>query len=373
MCIRDSFPCNRVDLLGLLPLVELGSAPAGVNDLWGFTDGASGREFVLLGLGSGTAFVEVTNPTVPTLLGTLPTHTVSSAWRDIKVYRHHAFIVSEAEGHGLQVFDLEALLDVTAPPVTFSAVGHYDAEGLSSAHNIAINEDSGFAYILGSNTCRGGLHMVNLEKPRRPVFAGCFSDDGYTHDAQCVSYDGPDPDYRGREVCFGFNEDTVTIVDVTNKGAPTMISRTGYPGVGYTHQGWLTEDQLFLLLGDELDEEELGHPTRTRIWDVADLDRPVLIGAHDAPTRAIDHNLYVRDGFLFQASYRAGLRLYALDAVAEGKLRPVGFFDIYPADNLPEFNGAWSVYPFFPSGVIAVSGIEQGLFLVDANFDGPVH
>jgi len=358
------FPCNRVDLLAFVPLAALGAGTSHANDLWGWTDGASGREFVLLGLESGTAFVEITNPTAPLYLGTLPTHTAPSLWRDIKVYRHHAYIVSEASGHGVQIFDLGALLTVTAPPVTFSAVAHYDAESLSNAHNVAVNEESKFIYVLGSNTCRGGLHMVNVEKPRQPVFAGCFSGDGYTHDAQCVSYEGPDGDYRGREVCFAFNEDTLTIVDVTDKKAPRMISRTSYPGVGYTHQGWVTEDQMFLLLGDELDEEDFGHTTRTRIFDLANLDRPILIGAYDAPTPAIDHNLYVRGAHVYQANYRAGLRLYGLDAVAEGRLSPAGFFDVYPADNRAEFNGAWSVFPFFPSGVVAVSGIEQGLFLL---------
>ena len=144
-----------------------------------------------------------------------------------------------------------------------------------------------------------------------------------------------------------------------------MISRTSYDGVGYTHQGWLTEDHLFLLLGDELDEQNFGHPTLTRIWDLADLDRPVLIGTHQGQTHAIDHNMYVRGRHLYQANYRAGLRMFRLDRIADGRLEPVGFFDIYPIDNACEFNGAWSVYPFFPSGVVAVSGIEQGLFLLD--------
>jgi choice-of-anchor B domain-containing protein len=122
---------------------------------------------------------------------------------------------------------------------------------------------------------------------------------------------------------------------------------------------------LFLLLGDEADEQDFGHPTLTRIWDLADLDRPVLIGTHEARTRAIDHNMYVRGRYLYQANYRAGLRMFRLDRIADGRLEPVGFFDIYPMDNAPEFNGAWSVYPFFPSGVVAVSSIESGLFLLD--------
>ena len=359
------YPCDGIDLLSFIPLAQLGAGGSRANDLWGWKDPETGREFVLLGLGNGTAFVEITNPLAPVFLGHLPAHGEASVWRDIKTYNHHAYIVSEATDHGVQIFDLLQLRDVTAPPTVFAETIHYAVESLSNAHNIAINEETAFAYIVGSNTCNFGLHMVNVEKPRQPRFAGCFATDGYTHDAQCVVYDGADGEHRGREVCFGFNEDTLTIVDVTDKTNPRMISRTSYDGVGYTHQGWVTDDHLFLLLGDELDEQNFGHATLTRIWDLADLDRPALIGTHQGRTPAIDHNLYVRGRHLYQANYRAGLRMFRLDRIADGRLEPVGFFDIYPVDDASEFNGAWSVYPFFPSGVVAVSGIEQGLFLLD--------
>lgn len=365
------YPCHRVDLLAYLPLSEVGAEGSAASDLWGWTDRDTGRELVLLGTTRGTSFVEITNPTAPVLIGVLPAHSAPSGWRDIKVYRDHAYVVSEAHDHGMQVFDLKALLEVATPPVELQLVAHYGRDILSDAHNIAIDERSGFAYILGSNTCSGGLHIVDIRNPRKPSFAGCFSDDGYTHDAQCLSYEGPDRDYRGREICFASNEDTLTIVDVTSKGRPSLIARVTYPGVGYVHQTWNTDDNLFLLLGDELDEQRFGHNTTTRIFDITDLDTPVLIGTHTADIPAIDHNLYVRGSFVYQANYRAGLRIYDLRRVAEGALDLTAFFDVYPEDDASEFNGAWSVYPYFPSGVIAVSGIEQGLFVLAPRLAGP--
>ena len=352
------FPCDRVHLLAYLPASSFDSD--GTNDVWGYSEG--GREFVLLGLRNGTAFIEITNPTAPLYLGNLPGS--RSIWRDIETYQRHAFIGSEAIGHGVQVFDLGALFSVNAPPVEFQETARYTGEGLSGSHTLAVNEASGFLYVSGSDTCNGGLHMVDVANPKEPRFAGCFAGDGYTHDVQCVSYDGPDSDYRGREICFASNEDTLTVVDVTDKSKPRMVSRTSYQGVGYIHQTWVTPDRLFLLMDDDLDEQYFGHNTSTRIWDIADLDHPAHIGSHVAETPAIDHNLYIRDGLVYQANYRAGLRVLKLDRIAEGRLEPAGFFDIYPADDAPEFNGAWSAYPFFPSGVVAVSGIEQGLFLL---------
>ena len=367
--MSGSYPCSNVDLLEFVPLSAMGS-PSADNDIWGWTAQPSGREFALVGQSNGTAFVEITDPEAAVYLGRLPSSgNGNSSWRDIKVYQNHAFIVSDSNGtHGMQVFDLTQLLAVGAPPVTFSEAFHYNQIG--SAHNIAINEATGFAYIVGGSsagsgtTCSGGLHMVDIHNPTAPVFAGCFSADGYTHDTQCVVYTGPDTEHGGQELCFNSNEDTLTIVDVSNKAAPIQISRTGYPGSGYTHQAWLTEDQRYILLDDELDESHDGHNTYTYVWDVANLEAPVLKGHFTSPTQAIDHNQYVKGNFVFQANYRSGLRILRIDDLASAQLTQVGYFDIYPANDSANFNGAWSVYPYFPSGNVVVNGIEQGLFVL---------
>ncbi len=356
----DIYPCSNVDLLSFIPLSTF-SATAG-NDSWGWTDPMTGREYALMGLNNGTGFVDITDPINPIYLGKLPTHTTSSSWRDIKVYADHAFVVSEASGHGLQVFDLTELRDVPAPPVTFSETAFYG--GFGNAHNLAINEDTGFAYAVGTSTCSGGLHIVDIQNPTSPIFAGCFSSDGYTHDTQCVVYTGPDATRQEDEICFNSNEDTLTIVDVSNKAAPLQLSRTGYPGSGYTHQGWLTEDQRYFLLDDELDESNFGHNTYTYVWDVSNLEEPILLGHYTAPVAAIDHNQYVKGDHTYQANYRSGLRILDITGVADVNLFEAGYFDIYPTSNSASFNGAWSVYPYFESGVVIISGIEQGLFMV---------
>lgn len=366
--MAGSYPCQNVDLMSFLPLSAIGGGNG--NDIWGWTDPLTNKEYAIMGRTSGTSFVDITDPENPIYLGNLPTHTVNSTWRDIKVYANHAFIVSEASGHGMQVFNLIQLRTVTSPPVTFSNTAHYS--GFGNAHNIAINEATGFAYAVGTSTCSGGLHMVNIQNPTSPSNAGCFSSDGYTHDTQCVIYTGLDTTYQGQEICFNSNEDTLTIVNVNNKSAPVQLARTGYAGSRYTHQGWLTEDQRYFLLDDELDEQNNGHNTRTYIWDVADLNAPVLIGNFTSSAAAIDHNQYVKGNYSYQANYRAGLRILNLTNVASGSLTEAGYFDIYPANNNANFNGAWSTYPYFTSGMVIVSGIEQGLFVLRPNLStGP--
>jgi choice-of-anchor B domain-containing protein len=357
------FPCKGVDLVSFLPLDAIGGGQA--NDIWGWEDPETGKEYALVGKTSGVAFVDISTPDAPRYLGDLPSHqpveTIFNVWRDLKVYKDHVYVVSEEPLHGMQVFDLTKLRGATEAK-TWSADAHYPL--VTNSHNIAINEDSGFAYIIGTSTCRGGSHIVDIREPKSPTFAGCVSEDGYTHDNQCVNYEGPDERFAGREICFDSNEDTLTIVDVTDKLAPKQLSRTPYDGATYTHQGWLTEDGRHFLVNDELDEQASGRGTTTRIFDVSKLDAPKLTGEYEAAVKAIDHNLYIRDGKTYESNYRSGLRILDNSQVAEGKLSEIGFFDVYPADDEAEFNGTWSNYPFYRSGLIAVSGIEQGLFVL---------
>jgi choice-of-anchor B domain-containing protein len=354
------YPCRDIDLMAFLAHAEIGGGSG--NDIWGWTDPLTGREYALVGRSSGTAIVDISSPRAPVYLGNLPTRTVDSTWRGIKVFADHAFIVSEAANHGMQVFDLTQLRGVSSPPITFRETAHY--AGFGSTHTLAMNSRTGFAYAVGTRTCEGGLHVVDVRVPSSPRAAGCFSLDGYTHETQCVIYSGPDTVYRDHEICFNSNEDTLTVVDATDKLEQVLLSRTGYGGSAYTHQGWLTEDQRFFLVNDEGDEVAFRHPTRTWIWDVSDLDAPVLASWYEGSTPSIDHNLYIRGHLVYESNYRSGLRVLDASEVAGGVLREVGFFDVYPPDDTPSYNGAWSVFPFFASGSVIVSGIEQGLFVL---------
>ncbi len=370
------FPCNGITLLSYLPIAALGGAPGvDLNDIWGWTDQLTGSEYALVGRRDGIAFVDITNATDPRFLGFLPITPGATAnfWHDVKVYSDHAYIVADGAGaHGMQVFDLHELRGV-AVPKQFAPVMVYT--GVRSAHNMVINEATGFGFIVGANgggnTCGGGLHMVNLQVPTAPVFAGCFSDDqtgrsgtGYTHDAQCVTYIGPDAAYAGHEICFGSNETALSIADVTNKAVPVALSRASYPAVSYTHQGWLTPNQRYLYVNDELDElNGLVSNTRTLIWDVADLDDPVLVGQFLGPTSASDHNNYIRGTTMFASNYQYGVRVINL---AE-PLSPVqiGYIDTSPQrPNLPGFEGSWSNFPFFPSGNVVITSGEEGFFVI---------
>ena len=361
------YPCSGYDLQAIVSL-ETFRANSG-NDSWGWTDPQTGKEYAIMGLDDGTAFIDISVPDQPVYLGKLATASVPSSWRDVKVFQNHAFIVSEAASHGMQVFDLTRLRNVPSKQ-NFTADARFT--GFGNAHNIAINEASGFAYVIGSSLYEGGPAFIDVNDPLNPTLEGGFSDESYSHDAHIVTYNGPDQDHHGKEILFGSNSDggdnnQVVIVDVTDKSAPTLISNMSYSNGGYTHQGWLAQDHQYYYLGDELDEINYGGRTKTLVFDLEDLDNPILHHTYLGATNAIDHNGYTKNNSFFIANYTAGFREINTINIASGAMEEEGFFDTYPSNNNANFNGVWSIYPYFESGVIVISDINTGLYLVKAS------
>jgi choice-of-anchor B domain-containing protein len=389
-CVQNQaagFPCNKVDLMSFLSIAQIGgTATTELSGNWGWTDPASKREFVLQGSSIGTHFIEVTNPEVPVYVGLLPIPpgAQENIWRELKTYKNYAYIVGDVAGdHGLQIFNLNKLLTATNLPVTFTQDAQY--KGFGSAHDMVINESTGFAYPVGISSlytgvtgrgCGGGSHILDLNPdPLNPVFKGCYqhlntgrSNTGYSHDALCVTYKGPDLDYKNKEICFGFNETALSIADVTDKANIKTISKGLYNQTSYCHQGWLTEDHRYMYIDDELDETNRRINTRTIIFDLADLDNPTVVKYFTNTTAAIDHNQYIRGRYDFQANYTAGLRI--LDVIDPINPVEVAYFDTYKANDNATFDGLWNVYAFFPSGNVAVGGINEGVFVLRPTLPG---
>jgi choice-of-anchor B domain-containing protein len=379
--VADIYPCRNIDKLDFRDFVGLGTtANTEGNDIWGWKDPENGDDYAIVGTTRGSSMVRITDPQNIEVLGFLPTHTSASTWRDMKVVNDHAYIVSEASGHGLQVFDLTRLRGLSADPSrTFEVDLHY--AGFGNAHNIAANVETETLFVIGATRsgagytpCSGGLHMINVADPKNPVFEGCYAADGYSHDVECVVYRGPDSRYTGREICWGYNENTLTLVDVTDRANPVQLSRKSYTGYQYTHQGWLTPDHRWALLDDELDEYySSDKKTKTYIWDCSDLRNPVMTSIYRSPEDSIDHNMYIveRNGgvYVIQSNYESGLRILHME-VDTGELSEVAYFDVLPTRTTANFAGTWSNYPYdLKDGAIAMTSIDYGFFMVGPQWD----
>jgi len=320
------------------------------NDCWGYVS-PSGREYAISGLYERTAFVEVTDPVNPVLIHSEP-H-APGVTGDMKIYQHYAY--SAGDRYSLQVFDLSNIDNGNVTKV--NELGF-------RAHNFALNEESGFAY-MSASSWDSGLTALDLSDPVNPTVAGQINaTGGHVHDAQIVSYtSGP---YAGREIAFcpsGYWR--FDIIDVTNKSGMFLMGSLIYPGLNYCHQGWLSADRQYFYLDDELDElNGYVNTTRTLVIDVSDLSNPTLVNEFTTGMTSIDHNLYVFDGFLFEANYTSGAHIFDLRSDPVDPTY-VGWFDSYPENNAVEFEGAWSIYPYFPSGTLVLNDRSHGLFLLD--------
>ncbi|MBL7943329.1 MAG: choice-of-anchor B family protein [Flavobacteriales bacterium] len=365
--MAGEYPCQNIDLMAFLPLSEIGGG-SNTNDVWGWV-GPSGTHYAIVGCSNGTAFLDLSDPTNPIYLGMLPTYTISSLWRDVESRGNYLFVGSEAPAHGLQVFDLMDLEDVTNPPITFEAAAHYD--GFGNSHTIAIDQQTGFLYANGTNTFNGGLHIVDINDPLNPELAGGFESEGYTHDSFAFVYNGPDADYTGKEIvmaCNGYGP--LVAVDVTDKTDCQTISTINNDEQGYIHQGWFTEDQRYFLMDDEMDEGFFEVGIRTHIFDYADLDQPEYMGFFEFDINAIDHNLYIKDNKAYESNYTSGVRVLDVSNVAQGELEEIAYFDLYPEGDLVEYEGTWSNYPFFDNGLILATDMYDGIYIL--HYDGAV-
>lgn len=365
--IDGQWPCEKVELLAHIPNFSTGGMNA--NDLWGWTDSEDDREYVLLGKRDGTWFVDITDPFMPRLVGSLPTAGGSnSLWRDIKVVGQFMVVVSEVPQSRLQVFDLTELRDHVdiADPFTFEP--DTVLAGFSKAHNVAVAEGDSLVFVCGPDPGEGML-IYDFGDGDAPSLIGSWTE-SYVHDAHIVVYSGPDADHQGKRLAAICAADDVRFLDVTDPSDVFELSSLTIDPHGYVHQGWFSPDQHYFFLGDEGDEGEgLVLETTTYVLDLGDVDNPTLFSAETWGTTATDHNLYCRGPWVHQSNYHDGYRLLKWDSLADDdRLAPRAHFDSQPQLDGPGFGGSWSNYPFFDSGTIAVSDQTEGLFLLRTQF-----
>ncbi len=356
--VISGFECLNVDLLSWMPLNAFSSGPTSASNIWEYL-APDGREYAVIGVRNGTAVVDITDPANPLEVGLVPGY--SSTWREVKTYNQFAYISTEASGQGMQIIDLRDL------PQSIALVNTYTGNGLGTIHTLSIDAQNGYLYLNGSNLANGGLIILDVHTdPIHPVEVGRWST-RYVHDSQIVTYPPNHPTYANRQIAFLYTgAQGIDIVDVTNKAALVLLSHTTYTGLAYSHQGWLTPNFQYIYQDDELDEQNnLVNNMTTRIFDVSNLSSPQLAGMYVANNKTIDHNLYIRDNFVYESDYRNGLQILNISAPTAPVL--TGYFDTYPGSNSTAFNGNWGNTPFLPSGHIILADIERGLFVLRFN------
>lgn len=382
--LAGSFACNNIDLLAHMPLNEFSSRPNAANDIWGHVDLNTGDEYALIGLRNGIAVVNVTNPEVPQEVGTISG--LNSSWRDIKVYQYFDRTINAWQAYAYATIDgttdYVTIINLNQLPNSVSLVEKNRV--VSQAHNVYIsNVDHTLntplpgltpsLQLVGSNKFSGAFHSYSLKTPATLVALPNTSfGSGYTHDGASINI----TDSRKENQCntrgdhctvfIDFNEKEMKLWNITDTSATTLLGTGEYNDVAksdqYVHSGWGTEDKQHIFLHDEFDEKDGGLNSTVRIFSIADLTNPTQVGQWTGPTRAIDHNGFVRGNRYYMSNYERGLTV--LDITDPANPIDVGFFDTYTPSNNAGFNGAWGTYPFLPSGNILVSDIGSGLYIL---------
>jgi len=375
--------CNKIDLVAHLPLKELSTA--GGNDIWGHVDLNTGDEYAIMGVENGAAVVSLKDPFNPIVVGKVSG--TRTGWRDIKTYQFYdlslgrwkAYAYVSADGAS----DRVTIIDLSDLPNSIREVGR--STGDSQIHNIyvsnvnystgvSVNGRTPLLHSMGSNLYGGAHRSYSLQNPERLtsvyVPTGAAKSD-YTHDGTSfVVTDNrvAEQCQRSGEECdifVDFNENTMRLWDQTDQTSLNELGTGLYANAEYTHSGWWTEDKKYVYVHDELDERNLNENTALVIFDVTDLNNPVYKGRWIGDTTAIDHNGFVRGNRYYMSNYERGLTV--LDITNPVSPIEVGFFDTYPLGDRNAFNGAWGVYPFLPSGLILVSDINSGLYILKDN------
>ena len=319
-------------------------------NIWGYTD-ELGNEYALLGVNGnnggdpgGLSIADLSDPANPVEIYFLPGPV--SDWREIKVWNDHAYVTTEANDGGLTIIDLRPLPQSTDLPSTVFLAPDWD-----TSHSLFIDEN-GRLFIFGANRGAGGAIMYDLaQDPMVPVEIGSY-DPLYIHDG----FARGDTLYAAH-VQNGF----FSIVDVSDPSAPEFIRSQLTPNA-FTHNVWLDASGDHLFTTDERTGSYIGSYDISDPTDIQFLDKL----RSDPGSGAIPHNTYwLPSGHVVQSYYTYGVSIY--DASRPDNLVEVGHYDTSPISG-DGFFGAWGVYPFFASGRLIVSDIEEGLFVLDPTF-----
>ena len=377
------FDCQGLSLLGRLPLGELPTNSGSANDIWGHVDLNDMREYAIIGLRRGVVVADVTDPQQPVVIGSI--NGQSTTWRDIKVlqyydqnakrFKAYAYSGGDSITEGLSIIDLSML------PNSISLVSRDTRD--RNSHNVyisnvdyttntALPQQNALLHVTGSQNFGGAWRTYTLSNPSTPQPAytdsnGSRSD--YTHDASSVLIDdtrvASDCQINDASTCnviLDFNENEIRLWEHNDANQAQQLSRATYPNLEYVHSGWWSEDKQYVFVHDELDEREFSLNTTLNIFDISNLRSPQLVATWRGPTRATDHNGFVRGNKYYMSNYERGVTV--LDISDPTAPDEAGFFDTFGASNNASFNGVWGVYPYLPSGNILASDIQGGLYIL---------
>ncbi|MCF8464143.1 MAG: choice-of-anchor B family protein [Flavobacteriales bacterium] len=302
----------------------------------------NGREYALVGAHNGFSIVDITNPTTPTEVFYEPGP--SSTWRDPFYHEGYAYCVTEGGG-GLLIVDMSPLPGNQNLTTTLYTGSSFP---FSSAHNMFIDGASERAYIFGANSIEGAI-ILDISNPMSPSELGIWNDH-YIHDGFV----------RGDTLWAACLEEGVFVVNVANAGNPVVLSNWDTPSE-FAHNVWPSDDNAYCYTTDEVTSGFVTGYNMDNLQNVVEIDKV----RHPLSEGVIPHNAHFFNDYVITSHYRDGVTIH--DVSDPSNIVLTGYFDSSPLSG-NGFNGSWGAWPYLPSGNVLVSDIEEGLFVLGAEY-----
>jgi choice-of-anchor B domain-containing protein len=359
----QTYPSQNISLLSLIHpnsgTVGIGPDDRRYSGVWGWKQSSTNKEYAIAGSSSGTYFIDVTNPSTPSVSAFVPGRP-SCTWREIKTYQNYCYVVSDDPApNTFQIIDMSTL------PATVSVV-YSGTDLFERGHTIYIDGDKMYIGI-ATYTAGGGYSSMNvysLATPTAPVLLRSLTQDVPLNVINGVH----DMFVRNDTVYASCGYAGLYIFKLTAANTFTQIgSYTGYnAGSAYNHSSWLTQDGKYLVFCDEV---PAGLPIR--FTDVQNLSNIQTLQAFKPFSGTTPHNPYViGNKWAVVSCYQDGLYIY--DISTPGSAVQTGFFDTYPQGGAnvssyggQDYRGNWGAYPYLPSGIIIAGDMQNGIFILD--------
>ncbi|MBK9792408.1 MAG: choice-of-anchor B family protein [Sphingobacteriales bacterium] len=325
---------------------------------WGWNDTINNKEYALVGTTKGLSIVDITTPTTPVEVKFI--NGKQGTWRECQTYKNYAYITQDNDttnSEGILIYDLSQLPGGKADTFKGSTPNDY----ITRNHSLFIDE-KGFLYLNGGriNINGGGQNgtiIYDLKpNPKRPTFVG------YTPSPSGTSTNYVHDCYARNDTLFEAHiyNNRFTVWDIRNRSNPVKIQdfATAYNTI---HNMWLSDNSKTLFVT----HEEFNLPAEA--YDISDLSNiRQLCEFKVSPTnQEILHNVHVLNDFVIGSYYSDGVAIF--DASDPTNVIPVGYYDTQPTSTRTE-NGVWGAWGFYKSGVISLSDMKMGLYVVKPTY-----